>query len=244
AQYLFDPAFRTMYGGIPGSFILETVLLGGTYTISWFLEKFGGVDPLTLPVGMSAEDVLESEASLVPPGTDGLTLVPYWNSAMNPCWDAAASGIIVGWRGFHGRAHLYRAILEGIAFELRLHSQGVERALNIPIVKYIAVGGGARSKLWCQIIADICGRPVFVAESPEATSLGAGILAAAAAGLYADPGTAARAMTRISTSSFQPDPTRAEFYKKLYEEVYRNLYPALQPYLDRLADLSERDKDH
>lgn len=235
-NYLVERAFRTMIGGMPGSYILETVLLGGTYTINWFVEQFSGMDP-SGTAQSRPEELLESEASQVPPGAFGLTLVPYWNSAMNPYWDASASGIMVGWRGIHGRAHFYRAILEGIGFELRLHLQGVEAALGIPVEKLIAVGGGARSKLWKQIIADITRRPVYTAEVAEATALGAGILAAAGVGLHADVASAVQAMTHRSAESFTPDPAHADFYSRLYEKVYRNLYPALQVYLDRLADL-------
>jgi len=239
-RYLVDPAFRTMYGGIPGSYSLETVLPGGAYTISWFVEQFSGIDPSSLAPGLSAEEILESEASRIAPGAEGLTLVPYWNSAMNPYWNASASGIMVGWRGIHGRGHFYRAILEGIAYELRLHLQGVEKALNQRLEKFIAVGGGSRSPLWRQIIADITQRPVYTAEASEASALGAGILAASAAGLHPSIAAAARAMTRRAPGCDRPDPGRSQRYQQLYQDVYRGLYPALQPYLDRLANLAAR----
>lgn len=234
--YLVDPAFRTMYGGIPGSYFFETVLLGGTYTINWFIENFSG----SLPVESgSPEGWLEEAAAQVPPGALGLVLVPYWNSVMNPYWDASASGIIAGWRGIHSRAHLYRAILEGIALELRLHIQGVETALGQDIESLIAVGGGARSLLWRQIIADVTGRPVYHASTPEATALGAGILAAAAVGLHPDVSSAAESMTVIAAQPSLPGEKRQAFYHRLYEEVYRHLFPALQTCLQRLADLIE-----
>jgi xylulokinase len=156
---------------------------------------------------------------------------------MNPYWDAGASGIMVGWRGIHQGPHFYRAILEGIAFELRLHIEGVEAALGQPLNRLIAVGGGARSPLWCQIIADICGRPVLRAGTSEATALGAGILAAAGAGLYPDVLTAARAMANVSCQTFPTDSMRRTFYEQIYQQVYRHLFPALQHYLDTLADL-------
>jgi len=232
--YLVDPAFRTMYGGAPGSYSLETVLLGGTYTINWFIEQFGGPLPAD---GSSPEESLEAAAAQTPPGALGLVLVPYWNSAMNPYWDASASGIVAGWRGIHGRAHLYRAILEGIALELRLHLSGVEAALGRNVESLIAVGGGARSVLWRQIIADVTGRPVYHAEMTEATSLGAGILAAAATGLHPDIASAAQAMTSIASQPVLPEQKRQAFYNQLYEDVYRHLFLALRTYLSRLADL-------
>jgi len=111
-------------------------------------------------------------------------LVPYWNSVLGPYWDVAASGIVVGWRGHHRPVHLYRAILEGIAFEQRLNISGVEAALGRSVESLVAVGGGARSDLWCQTIADVTGKPVVRSSTTEAAALGAGILAATAAGLH------------------------------------------------------------
>lgn len=244
-RYVTDLAFRTMYGAIPGSYSLETVLLGGTYTISWFIERIAGDQPppnhptAEPPNHPTAEMIYDKAIADIPPGAEGLMLVPYWNSAMNPYWDAAASGIVVGWRGIHTRAHLYRAILEGIAFEQRLHTEGVEAALGQPVTSYVAMGGGAQSHRWRQIIADVTGKPVYRAATTEAAALGAGILAAIGVGLFADAQSATRAMVHVEPHPCLPDPARHEFYSRLYNEVYRALFPALQPYLQRLAMLSE-----
>ena len=237
-RYLVKRAFRTMIGGIPGSYLLETVLLGGAYTITWFIENFAGIRKAEFSSERSPEEMLEAAASQIQPGSAGLTLVPYWNGAMNPYWDAGASGIMVGWRGIHGVAHFYRAILEGIAFEQRLHNEGIEDATGQPLRRMIAVGGGARSPLWCQIIADITGKPVFRAGVSEATALGAAILAAAGVGLYPDVLSAALTMARVDPHPFQPEPERRAFYERLYQDVYRHLFPALQNHLDALADLT------
>jgi sugar (pentulose or hexulose) kinase len=106
------------------------------------------------------------------------------------------------------------------------------------VQRYIAMGGGAQSDLWCQIIADITNKPVFRATTTEAAALGAGILAATAAGCYADTRQAAQGMTHILPQPIEPDTARHAFYNRLFEEVYRPLFPALQPYLDRLAAVS------
>jgi len=237
-QYVVDSAFRTMTGGIPGTYLLETVLLGGGYTVSWFMEKMAGQPGQD---GAQLQDYYDRAASAVPPGSAGLMVVPYWNSVLGPYWDPAASGIVVGWRGIHQLPHLYRAILEGIAFEQRLYTLGVEKALGQFVKRYIAIGGGAQSDVWCQIIADVTNKPVFRATTSEATALGAGILAATAAGWYANVRQAAQAMTRVLPQPFEPDPSRHEFYDGLFKEVYRPLFPALQLYLDRLAFLSSCD---
>ncbi len=235
-DYTADRAFRTTCGGIPGTFILETVLLGGTYTVDWFLEAFAQPAP-----GETAGDVLarlEAEAACLGPGADGLILVPYWNGALNPYWDASASGIVAGWRGIHRPHHLYRAILEGIAFEQRLHGEGVEAATGQPVAEYTVMGGGSRSNLWRQILADVTGKPIRRCAAPEASALGAGILAAAGAGLFGDVAAAAEAMAHPEASGVRPEASRAARYMQLYAEVYRPLYPALQGPLARLHALT------
>lgn len=234
--YLADRAFRTTTAGVPGACLLETALMGGAYTVSWFLEKFGQTGQL--PKGETDLGRWEAAAAAVPPGAHGLLLVPYWNSVLSPHWDALASGIIVGWRGTHGPAHLYRAILEGIAFEQRLCIAGIEAATGQPIAGLIVMGGGSRSQLWRQIIADVTGKPVRRSRTTEAAALGAGILAAAGAGLFPDVAAAAAAMTGLEEGGETPDPGRQRIYTQLYEEVYRSLFPALRPYLDRLTELT------
>ncbi len=230
--YLVDRAFRTTTAGIPGACLLETALMGGAYTVNWFLEKFGQTggkpaDPATW----------EAAAAELPAGAHGLLLVPYWNSVLSPYWDALASGIVVGWRGSHGPAHLYRAILEGIAFEQRLCIEGIEAVTGRPIERLTVMGGGSRSALWRQILADVTGKPVQRSRTSEAAALGAGILAAAGAGLFTGVAEAAAAMAGPEPGIETPDPDRHHIYSQLYDEVYRHLFPALQPALDRLAKM-------
>ncbi len=232
--YVTHPAFRTMFGGTPGSYLLETVLLGGAYTLEWLLGTFMGKHGAA---ALRLRQQLELEMDGIAPGSAGLMLVPYWNTVMNPYWDAAASGIVVGWRGMHRPAHLYRAILEGIAFELRLHFEGVEQALGARVEQVVAVGGGARSERWCQIIADVTGKPVFRAAAPEAAALGAAVLAAAGAGLFPSVSAAAEAMTAWLPGALATRPESQLLYDELYRNVYRELYPTLRVPLERLAAL-------
>jgi xylulokinase len=237
-QYRVNSAFRTLYAGIPGSYLIETAILGGSYIVSWFMENFAGQAGDETGLGCSREEACEAAARQVPPGADGLLLVPYWNSAMGPYWDASASGIVVGWRGAHQRPHLYRAILEGIAFEQCLNTRGVEAVLGARIQRFIAAGGGAQNTLWCQVVADITGIPVWRAATQECAALGAGILAAGAAEIYPDVRQASQAMAQTLPQPFEPDAGRHAFYLQLYEEVYVRLYPALRQYLNRLTELT------
>lgn len=234
--YLADKAFRTLMAPIPGLYFFEHVLKGGVFTVSWFIERFAA-DLCANAESISAEEQLEAAASVIPPGAQGLMLVPYWNSVMSPFWDSAASGMTIGWGGSHQRAHFYRAILEGIAFEQRLVGDMMMEALGQRFQEYVTMGGGSRSPLWCQIMADVTGVPVIRAASTEATSLGVAILAAAAVGWYSDVAVAANAMTSTS-EQFEPVPETQALYEPLFQEVYRHLFTTMQPLLNRLTALT------
>ncbi len=235
-HYAADRAFRTLCSPLAGAYVAEEVLGGGTFTVTWFVDNFGpDMRGVGLPV--SREEVLELAASKLPPGSLGLMLVPYWNGVMPPYWDAAATGITVGWTGAHRREHFYRAIMEGIAYEHRLTMDGVARATGTPLDEFILMGGGSKSALWCQIVADIHNTMVTRASTTEATNLGAGILAAFAAGWYASVREAAEAMTQHG-KSFLPNDKTHVIYDRLYREVYVELFPALQKSLDKLNALT------
>jgi len=235
-EYLTDRAFRTLYAPIAGSFFVEHVLRGGVFTIGWFVDKFAA-DLRATWLPLSPEEMLETAAAKLPPGSLGLMLVPYWNTVMNPYWDPSASGIMIGWTGAHAREHFYRAILEGIAYEQRLVGDAMMAASGQRFTEYVTMGGGSRSSLWCQIVADVTGVPVLRSTSTEATCLGAGILAAAAMGWYADARQAAGAMTSTA-ERFEPNPPTQQVYDRLYREVYQGLFPAVQSSVDRLTELT------
>jgi xylulokinase len=169
-------------------------------------------------------------------------LVPYWNHAMTPYWDPEATGIVVGWTGTHSRAHVFRAILEGIAYEQRLVGDAIMDAVGGPFREYLVLGGGSRSDLWCEILADVTGVRITRSATTEATCLGAGILAAAAVGWYPDPVSAAQSMTATG-KRFAPNAARHAIYDRLFRDVYKQLYPTLQPLIHRLTMLSREEPD-
>ena len=160
-EYRTDNAFRTLYAA-SGGYFLETDLQGGTFTLTWLSETFLG--------GAHSIAELAADAERVARGSEGLLVLPYWNGVMNPYWDDAAGGVVVGLRGHHTPAHLYRAVLEGIAMEQRLHTRGVEAA-TAPIAELVVMGGGSQSDLWCQVIADTLERPIV--RAGDARSHGA-----------------------------------------------------------------------
>jgi xylulokinase len=224
--YNHGHAYRTMGGPVPGTYIYETFVGGGTQNIVWFVEQLAGIDKASLKPGETPEHVLEKMAAKIPEGAEKLLCLPYWTGAMTPYWDGHARGAFVGLSGLHGKAHMYRAMLESLALEQRLLVGGVEAAMGRAIDEIILLGGGARSPLWCQIIANVLGRNVKLAREQESTALGAGIHAAAAAGLYPDLRTAADAMTGTE-KSYAPDSAAHARYGDIFA-AYRSIYPGLK----------------
>ncbi|WNB86605.1 FGGY-family carbohydrate kinase [Cellulomonas sp. ATA003] len=242
ADYRWDPAFRTLAGMQPGTYTLETVLNAAAYVATWCREQFGarGLDGLTGPAGAE----LEAAAAVLPPGAEGLLTVPYWNAAQTPYWDPRARGATVGWHGRHTAAHLYRSILEGVGFELRLHLERLEAVTSEPVRVIRVVGGGGRSPLWTQIVADITGRPVRVCADAEWSAAGAGVLArayldrsadAGASGAPGGPAGAPVAVAEPAGRDVLPDPPTVQRYEAL-AAVHRRIYPALR---DLFGDLLE-----
>lgn len=168
-RYSYGVEYRTLSGPVPGSYTLETFMGGGTYNLNWFVERFSGLDSQALGLALTPEQVLEIAAAQLAPGADGLMALPYWAGALTPYWDYNARGVLLGMTGVHGKAHLYRALLEGIAYEQRLLTSGAEQALGSPVNRLIALGGGSRSRVWCQILADVMRRRVDVVREPEST---------------------------------------------------------------------------
>lgn len=232
--YSYGKEYRVLSGPVPRTYTLETLLPAGTYTVSWFCENFARVNAEDFGLALTTEQILETAAAQLEPGAEGLFAVPYLNNALMPYWDFDARGIMVGWTGVHGKAHVYRAILEGIAFEQRLMTEGAEAGLERPVEHLVAVGGGSQSSLWCQIISDVMQRPVSVAREAESTCLGAAMLAAAASGMHDGIKPAAEAMSGTSVL-YEPNEKVAARYDGLYG-VYKELYPCLRPVFPKLKE--------
>jgi xylulokinase len=216
---------------------LGTALVSGTYSddYSWGREFR---TPADLGLDLSAEQVLETAAGQVPPGAEGLLLLPYLNAASTPYWDSQARGVLFGLRGTHNKAHVYRAVLEGLAFEQRVETEAMERALGQPVERFFAMGGGSRSPLFCQMIADITGRPVTACQEVETTCLGAAMMAAATMDDTDDLREVAAKMSGEG-ASYEPDEKRSALYDRIYNDVFKELYPRLADLFPALAEAVE-----
>lgn len=232
--YAHDQAFRTMNAAAEQGFIYESCLRTGTFLINWVVEQLfniqAGKDPLIFKT-------LEKEAAQSPIGANGLALVPYWSGSMTPYWDPNARGVIAGLTASHRRGDVYRALLEGVALEQAMVTERIAKKTQ-PIDHFIAIGGGAASDLWCQIIADASGRKVMRSTTVEASSLGAAIAAATGAGWYGSIQEAARAMAGAVTRSFTPDAKAQARYAEL-SAIYADLWPSLSKWNERMAAFAQ-----
>jgi sugar (pentulose or hexulose) kinase len=223
AQYKASKAFRTICSCSGSGYYYECSLRAGTFAIDWLIRKLLKIDPLQQP---DIYKQLEREARQIPLGSGGLFHLAYLCGAMNPYWDVNARGAFIGLSSSLERGHLYRSILEGIAFEQLLAIDAVERATGTKVEDFVTIGGGASSRLWCRILADVTGRKICIPENTEASALGAAIAAAVGAGWYGTFREAAKEMTRIK-KEIKPDRQNHKRYEQLYR-YYRRMYPALK----------------
>jgi xylulokinase len=173
--------------------------------------------------GFSAFDGLATDA---PPGSDGLIFLPALTGAMTPEWQAAARGCFYGLTPSHGTGHLTRAALEGTAYGLRDVADRL-RAMGIAADRVRVLGGGAKSRLWAQIRADITGLPVERSAVTDSSAVGAAILAAVAVEHAPDVVSAASAATAVA-ETIEPQPQNRRVYDDMYRR-YRELFAALKP---------------
>jgi xylulokinase len=228
-EYRVGQAWRTMGSCSGEGFYLESSLRSGTFLLDWFVETCAsGADPGAF------RSRLESEAAALTVGSGGLLALPYWGAVMTPYWDPDARGCFVGLTAAHGAAHMYRALLEGIALEQAMVTRMIEREAGVRVEEFVVMGGGAASPLWLQILADASGKPLKRARTVEASSLGAAMCAAAGAGWFPSVAAAADAMSGEVTDAAEPNAERASRYAELLE-IYRDIYPQIRDTCGRIA---------
>lgn len=233
--YADAEAFRTLTAVAEEGYIYETCLRTGTFLINWTVENLFKVDPVKNP---GIFKTLEKEAAAAPIGANGIVAMPHWSGSMTPYWDSKTRGIIAGLTSSHHRGDVYRAILEGIALEQALMTNLADAASGMKTDHYVAIGGGARSDLLCQILADASARHVKRLDTLEASSLGAAIAAAKGVGWFRTVPQAAAAMAGKPVKTFKPRAKAQDRYQELLA-IYSDLYPAISSWSARLTAFAE-----
>jgi len=218
---------------VPGRYSLEVQVYRGYWMVNWFKQEFAHREQrLAEERGVQPEELFDELVEQVPPGSMGLILQPYWSPGLKVP-GPEARGAIIGFRDLHSRAHLYRAILEGLAFALREGQERTERRSHIPITELRVAGGGSQSDAALQLTADLFGLPAARPHLYEASGLGAAVVAAVGLKLHPDFDTAVRQMTRLGRV-FAPNPNTREIYDGLYHRVYKRMYGRLKPLYEEM----------
>lgn len=230
----FLPAYPAV---IKGYYNLDVQVYRGYWMLNWFTKEFGKSESLEAAIqNKLALEILNQEMLDINPGCDGLVLQPYWGAGLRR---PLAKGSIIGFSDTHTRIHLYRAIIEGIAYCLR---EGLElfekKRLHHKIERIRISGGGSQSDAICQITADIFGLPVSRIQTYECSSLGVAISGFVAAKEFDNVEDAIKAMVHQS-DEFLPNKENHRKYDYLFKHVYLKMYPQLK---DPYKDIAEYNK--
>jgi len=222
---------------LPNAYNLEVQIYRGFWMVNWFKQQFGQTEMArAASEGKAPEALFDELVNAVPPGSMGLLLQPYWSPGVSVP-GPEAKGAIIGFGDVHTRAHVYRAILEGLAYGLREGMEQIQRRTKTSIRELRVAGGGSQSDAAMQLTADIFSLPAARPHVYEASGLGAAIDAAVGLGLHADVVAASRAMTRVGRT-FYPNSSTRLIYDGLYRRVYCEMYRKLKPLYEEIRAIT------
>ena len=229
----FIPAYPAV---LRGQYNPEVQVYRGYWLISWFKKEFAAKEvEQAAKLGVPPEMLLEEMLKKIPAGCEGLVFQPYFTPGVVM---PKARGAAVGFSDAHTRAHIYRAIIEGINFALMDGLYTMQKRGKVNIEKLFIAGGGAQSDAICQITASMFGLPAYRIQTHEATGLGSSMVAFAAMNVYSDIYHAAAKMVRIK-DEFLPDQKEHETYKFLFDEVFSKVFGKLLPLYKTAGYLKE-----
>jgi len=223
----FDPGYRVPCHchAIPGKYFFSPFGETAGMVLKWFRDQFCRSEVAAAGAsGGDAFELLGEQAAAVPPGSEGLVLLPFLSGTGSPEFDPHARGVFFGFTLKHTKGHFVRAVMESVAYMIAKNLRVMEE-LGAHVDEIRCLGGGAKSDLWCRIKADAIGRRVAVVEESEQALKGAAILAGVGAGLFGDLEAASRDMVAIK-KRYEPDPANAAAYAAgydTYERLYENL---------------------
>ena len=205
---------------------MDVQIYRGYWMLKWFASEFASeLEKEARLRDVAIEAILDEWLNDVPAGSDGLILQPYWGPGLAR---PLAKGAIIGFSNVHTRKHIYRAIVEGIAFALREGLESIEKSQAQKVKSLRISGGGSMSDEVCQITADIFGLEISRVQTIESTSLGAAIATFTAMKEFKDVHEAVQNMTKFS-QTFKPNKENHVLYDRIYHNVYLKIYPRLKP---------------
>lgn len=232
-----DPLGRihTFCSAVPGAWTVMSCTLAAGGSLQWFRNNFCAAEmQVSSDMGRDSYELMDAQAERVPIGSNRLLFLPYLMGERSPLLDPDARGVFFGLSGMHKRPDMLRAVMEGVVFSQR-SCLDVFRELEVPFTEMMATGGGGRSPLWRQMLADILDCPVAIPRSTEGPALGAAILAGVGVGVFSSVQAACSSI--IQKDSVQnPDRNRSAAYEPYYS-LYKNIYNQLAEPFKRLTSL-------
>jgi xylulokinase len=228
--------FNTFCHSVPGKWCVLSCINSAAGSYQWYTEKLATWERNEADrQGTDIYAILENEASQAPAGSDRLIFLPYLAGERHPHTDTDARGVFFGLHSGHGREHLVRAVLEGVAFSFRDCLEAIrEHQINISEIR--ATGGGARSPLWMSIQVNVSGQPIVLMDADSGgAAFGAALLGGVCAGVFSSAGEACAATVRTG-KRLTPEDEKIAAYDRQYR-VFRSLYPLLKDAYKRLAEV-------
>ena len=226
-----DPRLILSFHVAPDRWLLQGGTTGGGGAMRWVNEHFGYEERLKArEAGRSPMVFLDELAQTVSAGSQGVVFLPYMAGERSPIWDEKAKGVFYGLDYSKTKAHMVRAVMEGVAYSLR-HNLEAAYSAGASVSTMRSVGGSANSQFWAQMKADITGKPIEVPASDTATTLGAALLAGVGVGVYGDFDEAVNKTVQVERR-YEPDSGYQDAYDRGYE-TYSRLYAALKSLMDR-----------
>jgi len=211
---------------VRGKYFLQPWCQTAGTVLRWYRDNFGTLEvEAARRSGADPYDLLTAEASGIPPGSDGLILLPHFMGAASPEFNPDAKGVLFGLTPYHGKGHFVRAIMESVAYMLRRNVELLEE-LGIKVMEIRSTGGASKSALWNQIKADVLRRPILSVLGEEVAALGVAMLAGVATDVFASLESAGRSMVRMKGRSY-PSRANGETYDEGYKR-YVELYEGVE----------------
>ncbi|MFB0517092.1 MAG: xylulokinase [Candidatus Neomarinimicrobiota bacterium] len=223
---------------VPGAWHVMGVTLAAGGSFRWYRDVFGQEEVAAAKAqGADSYDILTAKAESVPTGSEGLLFLPYLSGERTPYADPTARGVFFGMTLRHQRPHFVRAVMEGITYSLRDCLELIDN-LGLGVDQIRASGGGAASKLWRQIMADVFGKELVTLTCTEGAPYGAALLSAVGTGHFGTVEEACDATVEIATHT-EPISDSVKCYEEYYA-LYRSLYPKLKDSFAEAATIAEK----
>jgi len=225
-KFTYDPKLRihTFCHAIPNTYHLQGAILSAGLSLKWLRENI-----LHTP---DAYHIFDEEVEKISAGSESIIFLPYLLGERSPYMNPQAKGVFFGLSLKHHRAHMIRAVMEGVVFALRDCLEVFEE-LGIKIEQVIASGGGAKSRIWRQMQADIFNKEISMTQSIEQAAMGAAILSGVGVGIYKDTEEGCKKVVKLKEEKIKPIPENVDIYNRQFV-IYKSLYQDLKGDFKRL----------